>query len=82
MTLLAAMLCVVSQPAFAARAPKTYKNCTALHKAYPHGVGLKGAKDKVRGRTKPVKTFFVDSRTYKLNTKLDRDKDRIACEKR
>lgn len=37
-------------PAQAATAPKrvpTYKNCTALNKIYPHGIGRKGARDKV-----------------------------------
>jgi hypothetical protein len=59
-----------------------YKNCTALNKAYRHGVGRKGAHDKVSGRTKPVKNFYVNTRLYNANTKLDRDRDGIACEKR
>ncbi|WBU38105.1 excalibur calcium-binding domain-containing protein [Homoserinibacter sp. YIM 151385] len=62
--------------------PKKYANCTAINKVYPHGVGKKGAKDKVRGSTKRVTNFTVDSATYKLNSKSDRDKDGIACEKR
>ena len=60
--------------------PKKYKNCTKLHKVYPHGVGKKGAKDKVRGDTEPVTNFTVSSKTYKLNKKSDRDKDGVACE--
>jgi Excalibur calcium-binding domain len=72
----------VATPAEAATATK-YKNCTALQKKYPHGVGRKGAKDKVRGSTKPVTTFKVDTKVYNANkSKLDRDKDGIACEKR
>lgn len=62
--------------------PKTYANCTALNKVYAHGVGRKGAKDKVRGKSKPVTNFTVDTKTYNKNTKSDRDKDGIACEKR
>ncbi|MFI7079094.1 excalibur calcium-binding domain-containing protein [Micromonospora sp. NPDC049903] len=63
-------------------APTKFKNCTALNKKYRHGVGKKGARDKVRGRTKPVTNFTVSTAIYKANTKLDRDKDGVACEKR
>lgn len=62
--------------------PKAYKNCTALRKVYPHGVGRKGAKDHVSKNGKPVKNFTVSTATYKLNKKRDRDKDGIACEKK
>ncbi|SCG51489.1 excalibur calcium-binding domain-containing protein [Micromonospora humi] len=63
-------------------AAKKYKNCTALNKTYKHGVGKKGAKDKVRGSTKPVANFTVSTTVYNKNTHLDRDKDGVACEKR
>ncbi|WP_045743258.1 excalibur calcium-binding domain-containing protein [Actinoplanes rectilineatus] len=66
----------------AAAAAKTYKNCTALNKTYKHGVGKKGAKDKVRGKTKPVTNFKVSNALYNANKKMDRDKDGVACEKR
>ena len=71
---------VASTPAEAAA--KTYKNCTDLNKVYKHGVGKKGAKDKVRGTTKKVTNFKVSDALYKANKKSDRDKDGIACEKR
>jgi hypothetical protein len=71
---------VAVSPADAAT-PK-YKNCTAMHKKYKHGVGKKGAKDKVKGSTKPVTNFKVSNTIYKKNKGLDRDKDGIACEKR
>lgn len=58
-----------------------FKNCTALNKKYPHGVGKPGAVDKVRGSTAPVTTFTVSASLYKANKKSDRDKDGIACEK-
>jgi hypothetical protein len=58
-----------------------FKNCTAMHKTYPHGVGRKGAKDKVRGKTKPVTTFYFNTALYNANTRLDADKDGVACEK-
>ena len=59
-----------------------YKNCTALNKNYKHGVAKKGARDKVKGSTKPVTNFTVNTAVYNANTKLDRDKDGVACEKR
>ena len=61
---------------------KHYKNCTALNKVYPHGVGKKTAKDHVSGKTKPVKNFKKSAALYKANKGSDRDKDGIACEKR
>lgn len=57
----------------------TFKNCTEMHKAYPHGVGKKGAVDQTSG-TK-VTNFFVNDKLYAANKKSDRDKDGIACEK-
>jgi hypothetical protein len=59
-----------------------FANCTAMHRVYPHGVGRTGARDKVRGKTKPVTTFFVNTRLYNANTRMDADRDGIACEKR
>jgi hypothetical protein len=72
-----------------AAGPAWTKNCTALHKEYPHGVGKKSAKDrdsKGRPAKKPVKNFKKSDSLYKkamkYNKGLDRDKDGIACEKR
>jgi hypothetical protein len=65
---------------FTAHKAKTYKNCDAMHKDYPHGVGKKGAKDKVRGKTAPVTNFKVSNKLFKANKKSDRDGDKIACE--
>jgi endonuclease YncB( thermonuclease family) len=61
---------------------KTYANCTALNKVYPHGVGKTGAVDRVRGSTKPVTNFTRNNAAYAANTKSDRDGDKVACEKR
>ena len=84
-----ASLTAAAQPqavAKAANSKKTYKNCTALNKKYKHGVGKSGAKDKVRGKSKPVKNFKKSTKIYNEamshNRGLDRDKDGIACEKR
>lgn len=74
----------------AAPKAKHYKNCAALNKVYPHGVGKSGATDHTSG-TK-VKNFTVSTTVYKMNDgprnqasgeyDLDRDNDGIACEKR
>lgn len=61
---------------------KTYSNCTALNKAYPHGVAKPGARDKVSGSSKPVTNFKVSASLYSANKSKDRDKDGVACEKR
>ena len=74
----AALLLGTAAPSHAAA--KTYKNCTALNKAYPHGVGRNGARDKTSG--KPVTNFKVSNSLYAANRHSDRDGDGIACEKR
>lgn len=65
-------------PADAAK-PKRYKNCAALNKVYPHGVGKPGARDKTSDH--PVTNFRVNRTVYNLNKGKDRDHDGIACEK-
>jgi hypothetical protein len=70
----------VTSPSAGAAVPSTYRNCTALNGRYPHGVGRVGARDKTSGV--PVTTFKRSNRLYELNKARDRDKDRIACEKR
>ncbi len=78
---LAAPLLLLSAPA--AQAAPSYKNCTELHKTYPHGIGRANAHDKTSG--KPVTSFKKDTAGYnkavKAKADLDRDKDGIACEK-
>jgi hypothetical protein len=66
----------------AATKPIKYKNCAALNKVYKHGVGKPGTKDKVASGKKPVTNFTKSTKVYNLNKHLDRDKDKIACEKR
>jgi hypothetical protein len=60
-----------------------HDNCTNLNKKWPHGVGRKGARDKTSG--KPVTNFYRNTKQYNLavshNSSLDRDGDKIACEK-
>ena len=56
-----------------------FRNCTAMHKVYPHGAGLKGEHDHVTSGT-PVTNFARRPRVYRANRVLDRDHDHIACE--
>lgn len=67
----------------AKRVPARFRNCTQLHKRWPHGVGRRNARDKTSGD--PVTTFKRSNRIYKkamrYNRRLDRDRDKIACEK-
>lgn len=60
-------------------AATTFKNCTELNKQYTGGI----AKDsKVRNKGGKTKfTPFVSAALYNANSKLDRDKDGIACER-
>jgi Excalibur calcium-binding domain len=64
--------------------PRLWRNCTAVHRRYPHGVGRRGARDKTSGT--PVTNFtrstLLYRRAMRYNSGLDRDKDEIACEKR
>ncbi len=57
-----------------------FKNCTAMHRQYPHGVGRLGAVDQVRGPTKPVTHFYRSNDIYAANAKSDADHDGVACE--
>ena len=74
---------VVTSPA-ADAASGIYRNCTALHHKWKHGVGRAGAHDKTSGT--PVTNFFHSTKQYRIamnkNRGLDRDKDGIACESR
>jgi Excalibur calcium-binding domain len=57
-----------------------YRNCKALNARYPHGVGRWGARDHTSGT--PVTNFKRSNILYRQNSHLDRDNDKIACEKR
>lgn len=73
-------------PSAHAAGPAWTKNCTALNKKYPHGVGKAGAVDKTSNPRNRVKNFRKSTKIYneamRANKGLDRDKDSIACEKR
>jgi hypothetical protein len=82
---LVAGLIVIAASASAAREaiPTRWKNCAAVNKRYPHGVGKLRAHDKTTGT--PVTNFRRSTALYltamHYNRGLDRDKDGIACEK-
>jgi hypothetical protein len=85
---LAAALVLVA-PA-AAHSPKhpPFTNCTTFNKKYPHGVGKVGARDRAMNGgvlSNPVTNFRRSNAIYAAamshNKGLDRDKDKIACEK-
>ncbi len=48
---------------------------------FPHGVGLHGAIDKAKDGI-PVRNFAIRPDVYAVNKRrLDRDHDKIACER-
>lgn len=61
-----------------------HDNCTNLNQKWPHGVGTRNAVDRTSGTR--VTNFYRNNRAYwraeNHNGDLDRDNDRIACEKR
>jgi len=67
-----------------ADAGSIYRNCTALHTKWKHGVGKQSAHDHTSGV--PVRNFYHSTYWYRValrhNSGLDRDKDGIACEAR
>ena len=74
----AALVLAGAAPSYGAA--ESYKNCAALNKDFPHGVGRQGARDKTSGT--PVTSFKVSNTLYRANGSSDRDRDGIACEKR
>jgi hypothetical protein len=79
---IATAVALMAAAATSARTPPLYKNCTNLHKRYPHGIGRATARDHTTGT--PVTTFKRSNRLYRMamsyNRGLDRDHDGIACE--
>lgn len=81
-TVITAPAMVLAVPAEAA-VPAQWANCTAVNKRLPHGVGRATAHDHTSGR--PVTSFRHDTALYntamRANSRLDGDKDGIACER-
>jgi Excalibur calcium-binding domain len=63
------------------RPVRVYVSCRGMNRDHPHGVGLAGATDVPRQGQQEVKEFEVNPRLYQANQFLDRDGDRIACER-
>ena len=78
---LALAVCGLHSPAYASGG--IFDNCTNFNEKFPHGVGRKTALDHTSGT--PVTTFLRSNKKYAAainkNSDLDRDKDKIACEK-
>jgi hypothetical protein len=81
-TLIASPLVVIPTTA-QAHTTGIHDNCTKFNMRYPHGVGTRNARD--RGAADPVTNFKRSDRIYweaeRHNGSLDRDNDRVACEK-
>lgn len=75
---------VISGGSVSAHTIGIHDNCTRLDAKWPHGIGLRTARDRTSGT--PVTTFYRNSDAYKAaeghNGTLDGDNDGIACEKR
>ena len=71
----------------AKKTPKKFKNCTAMNKVFKGGIAKKkSAKNKktVNGKKVRANSKYkpkVSAKWYRLNKSLDRDKDKIACER-
>jgi len=58
-----------------------HDNCTNFNNKYPHGVGRRGAHDAGGNVTSFRRSNRIYNRAEAHNGDLDRDNDRIACEK-
>jgi Excalibur calcium-binding domain len=78
------LILVSSAPAAREAIPYRWQNCKHVNARWPHGVGRFGAHDKTKSGD-PVRNFRRSNLLYRTamrwNSDLDRDKDKIACEK-
>ncbi len=58
-----------------------HDNCTNFNNKYPHGVGRRGARDRGGNVTNFKRNNRIYNKAERHNGDLDRDNDRIACEK-
>ena len=85
--ILALALTLGGAPAQAAQTPKKFSSCASMNKVFKGGIAksktkknmktVKGKKVKANSKYKPK----VSAKWYRLNYRLDRDKDGIACER-
>ncbi|UPM55513.1 excalibur calcium-binding domain-containing protein [Gottfriedia acidiceleris] len=63
----------------ASAAVKYFKNCTEMHETYKGGVARSSTVKNKGGKTKYKP--YVSKALYDANQKMDRDNDKIACER-
>ena len=71
----------VALPAATAHDTGIHDNCTNFNRKFPHGVGRRGAHDQGGDVTSFKRSNRIYNRAERHNGDLDRDNDRIACEK-
>ncbi len=77
----AVVLGVVGAGPVGAHTTGIHDNCTNFNRRYPHGVGTRRAVDRGGSVTTFLRNNEIYWRAERHNGDLDRDNDRIACEK-
>ncbi len=75
---------LATAPATASVQSQKFKNCSALQKVYEGGVAKnkKATNRNTKGQQQRSNySPFVSKKIYNMNKRLDRDKDKIACER-
>ena len=72
---------VVGATPVGAHSTGIHDNCTKLNQRYPHGLGRRNAVDKGGNVTNFTRNTRAYNRADAHNGTLDRDNDKIACEK-
>lgn len=74
-------LVVAAPSAEAARRIPAYRSCKALNRVYPQGIARPRARDRVKPPARATSGWKVSAQGYRVNRRLDRDRDGIACER-
>jgi len=72
---------VIAPASVEAHSTGIHDNCTNFNQKYPHGVGRRGTVDSGGNVTNFKRSNRIYNRAESHNSDLDRDNDRIACEK-
>jgi hypothetical protein len=75
------VLGLLGPTAVGAHTTGVHDNCTRLNQKWPHGVGRRGAVDQGGNVTNFTRNTRAYNRADAHNGTLDRDNDKIACEK-
>lgn len=75
------LLGVVDAAPVGAHTTGIHDNCTKLNQRYPHGLGRRNAVDRGGNVTNFTRNTRGYNRAEAHNGTLDRDSDKIACEK-